>query len=365
MNPVLLSRVERWLRPWLVSGDPKNAVTCYSKGRKDFLARLVEETPKPYVPPTHLTVRMWNMTFNSPLMNAAGMFKNGEGYDLCVRQGAGAYLGGTTTAYKRDGNEKDGIKHPFVPYPRSGAASNWMGLPNDGDQAVAYRMYYVQRSIPLGMSVMTDSNIQGTEGLLKLVEGMHKYRKMGVQFLEMNQSCPNTGHGKPDFETIEKSLKYVSEHFLQHERAVPVVVKLSNDTKTEDVPQWMDLLFSLGYNGVNFGNTSTDYIGIRPRIHPKEQALFDYFTQIFTGGISGRPLKEKSLELCTAAADYEKNGAPKQEFHVWRTGGIDSAKDLEESRNAGVSMNHWFTGYFENFSKYGHKLYKRLFEKLA
>jgi hypothetical protein len=38
--------------------------------------------------------------------------------------GAGAFLAGTTTATARIGNSYGITKHPFFPYPNSGAASN-------------------------------------------------------------------------------------------------------------------------------------------------------------------------------------------------------------------------------------------------
>lgn len=40
---------------------------------------------------------MWGIKFRNSLYNSAGMFKNGEGYDLVSKIGAGAYLGGTST----------------------------------------------------------------------------------------------------------------------------------------------------------------------------------------------------------------------------------------------------------------------------
>jgi hypothetical protein len=48
--------------------------------------------------------------------------------EVAARQGAGGWLAGSTTARPRAGNAGT----PFVPYPRSGAASNWLGLPNPG-----------------------------------------------------------------------------------------------------------------------------------------------------------------------------------------------------------------------------------------
>ena len=125
----------------------------------------------------------------------------------------------------------------------------------------------------------------------------------------------------------------------------------------------MDALFSLGYDGVNFGNTSTNYAEARMNIHDKEQKLFDYFTTTYGGGVSGKPLQEKSLRLATAAVKYLRQGPPAQEFHVIRAGGISSVEDLIASDAAGVSLNQWFTGYFENFAKEGHDVYRSLMKE--
>ena len=52
-----------------------------------------------------------------------------------------------------------------------------------------------------------------------------------------------------------------------------------------------------------------------------------------------------------------------QEFHVMRTGGIETWSNIINSEEAGVSLNQWFTGYFHNFSIDGHNLYRTLIEK--
>ena len=60
-------------------------------------------------------------------------------------------------------------------------------------------------------------------------------------------------------------------------------------------------------------------------------------------------------------AEYLKSGSPSQEFHVIRTGGIETLQDIQDSERAGISLNQWFTGYFENFASHGHKVYEELF----
>ena len=198
---------------------------------------------------------------------------------------------------------------------------------------------------------------------------MNLYEQAGVDFLEINESCPNTEQGNPQEDELANRLQYIKEHFLDRRmftdtdrlREIPVIVKFSNDTEIEQLPALLDILFELGFDGVNFGNTSIDYIKRRELIDPSERRLFDFYTQTFGGGVSGRPLRESSLELASRAVEYLNQGRPSQEFHVTRTGGIETWEDIQKSLDAGISLCQWYTGYFENFSREGHDVYKELF----
>ncbi len=380
MKARTLAGIEAVVRPAIVRfGSPQAVTDFYSRNRVSFISRLDRERiygldgiPK-CIPQASLERTLWGIKFRSGLMNAAGMFKNGECYDLMALQGAGAYLGGTGTYNARDGYRGDGIYLPFVPYPRSHAASNKLALPNDGDERNSRRAnLYVSMKrpdfdgFPLGWSVMGSPDFNGQEKLEKLVLSMKLYGKAGVDFLEINESCPNTECGRPQDEGLANRLKYIKDNFLDRgTRRLPVDVKFSTDTKLEQVPYILDLLFELGFDGVNFGNTSTAYSVRRQLIDRKEQRLYNYFINTFGGGVSGRPLKESSLELAARAVEYTKKGPPKQEFHVIRTGGIETAKDIEDSERAGISLNQWFTGYWEGFARHGHDVYRNLYNGLG
>ena len=366
MKATTLANWESKLRPLVTKLPPQSVVSKYSSGRLDFLAKLKQDVPsETYFPSEDLSKEHWGIRFRTPIMNSAGMFKNGECYKMIARQGAGAYLGGTGTWNQRKGNEKDGIYLPFVPYPNSHSASNWLGLPNDGDEVNSQRAQKLERiaDTPIGWSIMGSPDFQGEEKLRYLVQGMRLYEQAGVDFLEINESCPNTAHGRPQDDDMANRLRYVKKHFLdQRTRRLPVIVKFSNDTEVEQLPALLDILFELGYDGVNFGNTSTAYDRRKEKIEPNERKLFDFYTHTFGGGVSGRPLRESSLELAGRAFEYVRAGSPQQEFHVIRTGGIETLNDIQDSEKAVISLNQWYTGYFENFSKHGHSVYKQLFE---
>lgn len=363
MGVLDVARWERRLRPLITKLPPKSVVSLYSRKRLEFLSKFrEEEVEKPYNPPDFLARTLWGIRFRSPIMNSAGMFKNGECYRLVARQGAAAYLGGTGTWNARKGNEKDGIYLPFVPYPRSHGASNWLGLPNDGDEVNAARAALALREqgCPMGWSVMGSPDLSGEERLKRLVESMRMYERAGVDFLEINESCPNTTHGRPQDDDLANRLRYIKEHFLdERPRRLPVIVKFSNDTQTQQVSSLLNLLFDLGFDGVNFGNTSTAYASLRERVHGNEKKLYDFYTQTFGGGVSGAFLKEKSLELCAYSVAHLKAWPPSQEFHIIRTGGIESWDDVRESERIGVRLNQWFTGYFENLARHGHDVYRK------
>ncbi|HLC66174.1 MAG TPA: hypothetical protein VJK52_00880 [Candidatus Nanoarchaeia archaeon] len=363
MHATALAKLERVIGPASTWLPPPLTVNLYSWGRKQFLSWLDQDIPsEPFDPPEKLSTTLWGIQFRSPLFNAAGMFKNGECYETVLRQGAGAYLGGTGTWNSRVGNKRNGIALPIAPYPRSGGASNWLGLPNDGDPVNAERVAALPKipGFPIGWSVMGSPDYRGEQKLRYLVEGLRAYERARVDFLEVNESCPNTAHGKPQEDELAQRLQYLQQNFLkQRSRRLPVVVKFSTDTDIAQVPTLVELLCRTGFDGVNFGNTSTDYAAHREAIHPAERPLYDHFTSTFGGGISGKPLRENSLALVRAAADFLADHPPDQEFHIIRTGGIASFGDVQKSRMAGASLCQWYTGYLrEGLPRHGHDVYR-------
>jgi len=362
-----LAAIEAKLRgPTTKFLPPKTSVKFYSWARLKFFKALLKSSPQHYVPPAKWSRMLWGLEFRSPLLNAAGMFKNGEGYELAAAQGAGAYLAGTTTANKRPGNSRENIYLPFAPYPNSLSASNWLGLPNDGDEIVAQRLAALLRvpGCPVGASLMGSPDLQGQARVEGLVQGLRIYEGKGIDFLELNESCPNTADGPPQAGELKERLEYIAEHFLRKRKAgrkPPVIVKFSSDTEIAQVPELIRLLVEAGFDGVNFGNTSTAYAKHRNEIASSERKLYDYFTSTFGGGVSGAPLRNCTLELTRTAATALRQLSPPQEFHIIRTGGVDSLADVEASLDAGASLVQWYTGFFERFAKDGLAVYEKLF----
>lgn len=348
----------------------KLVIKIFSNMRSKFMSRLTHEdfsSSSVILPDPKWQRSLWGLQFRLPLMNSAGMFKEGNGYPLVSSQGAGGYLGGTSTFNQRDGNTKNGIKHPFLSLANSHISLNSLGLPNRGDLELAKITVNKVDGCPVGWSLMRSPDfIDETQSLEHLIQGLWLYHdNTSIDFIELNESCPNLKLQEFNLNDLFRRLKYISDNFLiKRKRHLPVVLKLSTDfsNNSQSIAKLMDKLFEYKFDGLNFGNTSTNYTQIRSTISSlREKQLFEYFTSQFGGGVGGEALKVRSLELCEAASNYLAQNNPGYEFHIIRTGGISSLNDIIASDNIGVSLNQWYTGYFTNYALYGNLLYQKLF----
>ena len=351
------------LQPLICHLPAKWQVSLASCGRNYFMRQFVGQKLTPvYIPPAQLARKLWGIEFRNALANSAGMFKNGEGYDVVAALGAGAYLGGTTTANQRLGNTKHGIALPFISLAQSRVAINCLGLPNYGDEKLSAQLLTAHKikGCPIGWSLMRSPDFNQDEGLLKLINSLWLYHEnLQIDFIEINESCPNIQHSSTN---ILPRLQLIAEQFLaKRRRHLPVIVKLSNDMGQQALELVVATLISLGFDGINLGNTSTSYAEFLPKIDPSEREMYTYFTSKFGGGVSGVVLKERSLELCAIAAERVALLKPNHEFHIIRSGGIDCQADLIRSQAHGVSFNQWYSGFFNNYAKFGNQIYGEFF----
>ena len=375
-----LANYESKLRPTLIKMPSSLVTMLYSKARKNFMSAFVKAKLNERHIPTSTKVKLWDIDFNCGLINAAGMFKNGEGYYTCAKMGAGAFLAGTTTLQPRKGNRSLFCNHPFASYVNAHSASNWMGLPNIGHLAVANTISKIEkiRNCPIGISIASNPELDDNEKVKGVLEGFKIFEKVAnVDFIELNSSCPNVTVdkivdntsedlecNKLDTNIIDK-LTFFSKNFLKKRtRHLPVVVKYSNDIQTEILPQLIDLLIDLDFDGIVLGNTSTDYDRYAIYFTGYDRILFNYFIKKYGGGLSGEILKDRSLFLSKFATSYIQKKNLSKEFHCIRVGGISLYEDIVASNKAGVLLNQWFTGFWEKFAQNGFDTYKRIFSRV-
>ena len=364
----LIARADYYGRPLMSLLPPHVLTKLYSTGRKYFLDAFFSANFNYIHIPDSLAVQCGSLTFRSPIFNAAGMFKNAEGYEQCYALGAGAYLAGTTTSLPREGNNKNGINHPFCPYPHSGAASNWLGLPNQGHAAVAKKIAQLPRytNFPIGISVSADPGMAPEQAVPLLIDGIHRYNDAGVDFIELNESCPNTETIVHHHKTLDPDLIHRLENIAKHcidlpHHTTPIFLKFSNDIDKEQLFALIHIMHELGFAGINIGNTSIKYQQLENHIHKKDIKNFRYFYQTFGGGTSGTMLNVPSLDLCSHALEVLPDNA---QMTIIRTGGIFSAKDIIASKQKGIPLQQWYTGFFDEFAHKGNNVYSSLYSQL-
>jgi dihydroorotate dehydrogenase len=357
------------LEPYLYKAPLDFTIALNSIGRKIYEKKFYDIQPKKthFNPGQEFSRTMWGLNFRLPLSNAAGSFKNGDGYDLVAKLGAGAYIGGTSTFNPRNGNIRDGLHLPFVKLPKSRTSINFLGLPNLGDEVLSKKIYTKNKidGCPIGWSVMRSPDYSLEESQEKLVRSLFLYQNNPlVDFMEINESCPNVKQSNTS--NIFARLDNISEEFLKkRKRHLPVLVKLSTDVSESCLIEILKEMVRLGFDGINLGNTSTNYENILENISDQDKKLFQYFTTKYGGGVGGRALKNKSIQLCKVAKRELNKLNLNREFHIIRTGGVENPQDVIESEESGVSLNQWHTGFFYNYLNHGNNVYKFLFEEIT
>lgn len=361
MNPQLLAQSYHRALPLVRKLPSWLQIKIASSGRKLFMEHFLTHQPTiEFSPPPTQSTSLWGMNFRSTLGNSAGMFKNGESYDFMAQIGAGFYLGGTSTANPRKGNIKKQITHPFISLPQSGIALNFMGLPNLGDEKLSRTPITDNKmtGVPIGWSVMRSPDYPEKIALDKLIISIQRYLEHPlIDFIEINESCPNIA--KSTGNLIER-INYLGKQLQPLTSNKPLIIKLSCDLNEKLVESMVTRLIELGFAGITLGNTSTNYDFYRHQLLPQEQAVFDYFTTSFGGGVSGKFLKSRSLRISAIAAETTYKLNPNHEFHIIRSGGVSGYNDIIDGHKHGISLSQWFSGFFDNYTLFGDKLYQQL-----
>ena len=351
-----LEKIEHILRPYMARTlSPKCFTELYSTNRKGFLDKLQNLIDAPINNPQH-KVTICNMEFRNDLGNAAGLDKDGSLLKFNYYIGAGFAVVGTVLNKPHTGNlfQMGRKEHnPWVPLPNSKSALNSLGLPSLGvDKAIEniekFRLEITDEDFPVGLSIMGHPLQDGQEKLDGILECVSK--SIGkVDFIEINESCPNVSHKSDD--GLGDRLKAITSI----KKDTPIFVKLGNLGTTR---QTISLLDECNVDGLVLLNTQKDYDYYRPKLSFKDHKVFDYYTRKYGGGLSGDIIKETSFDAVQKAAKEIKKQASKvQLIHV---GGIKTKADIARSREF-APLREWYTGMMEKLcSGPVNKLYSRV-----
>ena len=146
-------------------------------------------------------------------------------------------------------------------------------------------------------------------------------------FFVLNISSPNTP-GLRELQEEEHLSKVLLACNNVRERKgnyKPILLKFSPDMENEQLLNSVETSLKSGVDGFVATNTTLS------RYVPKNSQSRSVFAQ--TGGLSGRPLKSRSLEVVNLLYDYTESKIP-----IVGVGGIDSPESAWDMINSGASL---------------------------
>ena len=272
---------------------------------------------------------LFGLTFRNPVGLAAGFDKDAKLVDALSCFGFGFVEIGTVTPKPQPGNEKPRLFR----LPKDRALINRMGFNNGGAEAAADRLKNRSSRIIVGGNIgknKSTPNESAHEDYTACFNALYEY----VDYFVVNVSSPNTP-GLRDLqekEPLQRLLSNVKALSLQKPLAKPVLLKIAPDLTHGQLDDIVDILKATGIDGVIATNTTISREGLET---PLEE-----LNHIGAGGVSGRPLSQRSTEIIK----YLRQKLGKM-YPIIGVGGIMSPRDAIEKMNAGADLIQLYTGF--------------------
>jgi dihydroorotate dehydrogenase len=260
---------------------------------------------------------------------AAGFDKNAELYDELGSLGFGFVEIGTVTPKGQPGNPKPRLFR----LPQDKALINRMGFNNNGLDEAVKKLKHRKTNIIIGGNIGKNTatpNEKAVEDYEKLFKGLFDY----VDYFTVNVSCPNISDLRElqDQDSLMEILNKLQAINQSKPHPKPILLKLSPDLNNKQLDEVIEIVEKTGIDGVVAVNTT---ISREDLTTPAEKVK-----KIGKGGLSGKPIKERSTEIIRYLS--EKSG---KAFPIIGVGGIFTPEDALEKLNAGADLVQVFTGF--------------------
>jgi dihydroorotate dehydrogenase len=281
-------------------------------------------------PASTLRVHALGLDFRTPLGLAAGVDKESRTFDALAALGFGAVEVGTATNLAQPGNRKPRVWR----LPKDRALQNAMGFPNDGAAAQAERLAKRRTKQVIGVNIGKSKAVDVDGEVVGDYRAATRKLAPYADYLAVNVSSPNTP-GLRTMQTAEHLRALVGgvrAELTQLGREIPVLIKLGPDLSNEEIVGLADAAPTMEIDGIIAVNTTTDYDRV-PACRAAIAANRD------EGGISGRPLKERALEVLQILS------ARVEQMPLISVGGIETAEDAWQRILAGAILVQVHTGF--------------------
>jgi len=262
-----------------------------------------------------LGVDVCGLHFPNPIGIAAGFDKNGEVPDAMLRMGFGFAEVGTTTPRPQDGNPRPRIFRLDA----ERAVINRLGFNNQGHAAMRVRLERRQGrdgvvGVNLGANKDTEDKADDYVIGIKFFEGLASY-------FTINVSSPNTP-GLRGLQSRDELADLLGRVLEAREGNTPVLLKIAPDLVPEEREDIAAVVLESGVDGLIVSNTTIARDGLVSGRHSEE-----------AGGLSGKPLMQKSTEILSDMYRLTKAQVP-----LIGVGGVASGADAYDKIKAGASL---------------------------
>jgi dihydroorotate dehydrogenase len=273
--------------------------------------------------------RVMGLEFPNPVGLAAGMDKNGDYIDALAGLGFGFIEIGTVTPRPQAGNPKPRLFR----LPAAQAIINRMGFNNRGVDYLVERLKKTAYQGILGVNIGKNADTPVERAVDDYLTGFRKVYPY-ASYVALNVSSPNTPNlrqlqSTENLRRLLTTLKAEQSNLrTKYERYTPLVVKLAPDLSSDEIGSIVALLLELGIDGVIATNTTVS-----------RDEVFGLPGAEETGGLSGRPLKQKADRVLMQLAAELRGRVP-----IIGVGGIFGADDAVEKMQAGASLVQIYSG---------------------
>jgi dihydroorotate dehydrogenase len=309
--------IYRLLRRLLFRLDPETAheIVATQIGYVQQVPLLLRAIERVCRPPESAAREVWGLKFPSPVGIAGGFDKNATMMPFLAALGFGFLEVGTVTLHPQAGNPKPRLFR----YPAEGALINRLGFNNDGADVIAARMREWERTIPLLVNVGKNREVpleRATEAYVECYRRVAPHSDAAV----LNLSSPNT----PGLRDLQRP-EHLEELLLavRSVRRGPLLIKIAPDLDDRQIDEICDVCVRLA-DGMVCTNTTLD------RLPGMDE----------TGGLSGRPLMERSTAVL---ARVRERAGPS--YPLIGVGGVFTAEDVRRKLEAGADLVQVYTGF--------------------
>ena len=293
--------------------------------------------------------KVFGLNFKNPVGLAAGFDKDAKLYNELSNFGFGFVEIGTLTPKAQAGNPK---KRLFRLKPDE-AIINRMGFNNKGVfEAVdsLKKAHNVLIGGNIGKNKTTPNN-QAIKDYLICFDALFDH----VDYFVVNVSSPNTPglrelQEKEPLTALLNELKKENNKLAQKQgtKEKPILLKIAPDLNDEQLMDIIWIVEKTGIDGVVATNTTI----------ARKELKSDCFLVEEKGGLSGKPLTQRSTEVIRFLAEKSNKAFP-----IIGVGGIHSPEDAIEKLNAGADLIQLWTGFVYEGPGLVKRINKEILEK--